>query len=131
MQVSDIKTYLEGRPFPLDIPTDEELEKYMNFSILIIKTFYNVEDSDLQNSDLIPVVGEEVAYLLENNPYEDVLKFYNYLKKFSVAGAISGEVSEKVIGFLGTFVKKLMDKLGFVLDVDDSDSTITYTYGIF
>ena len=40
-------------------------------------------------------------------------------------------VSEKVIGFLGTFVKKLMDKLGFVLDVDDSDSTITYTYGIF
>ena len=56
----------------------------MNFSILIIKTFYNIEDSDLQNSDLIPVVGEEVAYLLENNPYEDVLKFYNYHYKWCV-----------------------------------------------
>ena len=130
MQVSDIKTYLENRPFPLDIPTDEELEKYMNFSLLIIKVFYDVDFTNETSEDAITAIGEEVAYLIDNNPNEDIYAMYNYLKKFSVAGAISGEVVEKTIGFLGTFVKNLMAALGYELIQTDAGKAY-YTYSIF
>lgn len=130
MNVSDIKTYLQSRPFPLDIPTDQELEKYMNFAILIIKVFYGVDPTTFIATTAVTIIGEEVAYLIETNPFEDIYKMYNYLKKFSVAGAISGEVIEKTIGMLGTFVKNLMAAEGYeMLEVDTGKAY--YTYSIF
>ena len=130
MEVAEVKTYIENRPFPIDIPSDTDLEKFMNFALLIIKVFYGVDFTNEETEDSIAVIGEEVAYLIDNNPNEDIYAMYNYLKKFSVAGAISGEVIEKTIGFLGTFVKNLMAALGYELLINDSGKAY-YSYSIF
>ena len=130
MDIIDIKNYLNGRPFTPDLPSDEELTKYINFAILIIKTFYGIEDEFLNDNNAIIVIGEEVAYLLENDPTEDVYKMYNYLKSFTIGnGAIKGEVFEKTIGFLAPFVKNLMNALGIELIQTDT-GTSYYTYSI-
>lgn len=130
MNINDIKNYLNNRPFTPTLPTDEELTKYMNFAILIVQTFYGIEAEFLNDNNAITVIGEEVAYLLDNNPTEDVYKMYNYLKKFTVAGAISGEVFEKTIGFLAPFVKNLMNALGIDLIQTDTGKSY-YNYNIF
>ena len=130
MNVYDIKAYLQGRPFPLDIPTDEELEKYVNFAILIIKVFYGVDVNTLVAETAITIIGEEVAYLIETNPFEDIYKMYNYLKKFNLANAVSGEVIEKTIGMLGTFVKNLMAAEGYEMIETDTGKAY-YNYAIF
>ena len=130
MNLSDIKAYLNSRPFTPQLPSDQELTKYMNFSILIVKTFYNIADQFFDTENAVTVIGQQIAYLLQNNPTEDIYAMYNYLKKFSVAGAISGQVIQKTIGFLGPFVKNLLTSLGFQLIQSDSGKSY-YTYSIF
>ena len=128
MDLNDIKIYLTNRPFPVVIPADEELEKFYNYAQLILKTFYDVAEF---TDEFIQPVGEEVAFLLENDPFEDVYKMYNYLKKFSIGnGAVTGEVFEKTIGMLSPFVKNLMSALGYEI-LQSSDGKAYYTYAIF
>ena len=134
MNLSDIKTYLNNRPFTKSpLPDDTELTKYMNFSILIIKTFYGLDDEFFEENDYaVTIVGEELAYLLDTDPTFDIAKYYNYLKSFTVAnGAIKGEVWDKTIGFLGQFVKNIMKALGIDMIQQDSDAKAYYTYTIF
>lgn len=129
MTLTQIKEYLNGRPFTPVLPVDTQLTKYMDFAILIIKTFYDVNEEFFNDEDAIAVVGEQISYLLQNNPTEDVYKMYNYLKKFSVAGAISGEVIDKSIGFLAPFTKNLMSALAFQMIQSDSGKSY-YTYSL-
>ena len=130
MELNDLKTYLSGSPFTEDLPVDEELSKYMTYSILILKTFYGVDDDFFNTDEGTIVVGEEVNYLLNNNPHEDVYKMFNYLKKFTIGGAIAGEVAEITISFLSPFVKNLMKSYDFDLLQTDSGKSY-YVYSIF
>lgn len=130
MTVNDIKIYLEERPFPIVIPNDQQLEKYFNFAKLILKVFYQLTD-DQFTEQLIEPVGEEVAYLIDNNPFEDIYKQYNYLKSFTIGnGAVKGEVFEKTIGLLGNFVKNLMAALGYQMIQTDTGKAY-YSYAIY
>ena len=102
MTLNDIKIYLQGRPFPVVIPNDEELQKFLNFALLVIKIFYGVDLTNETTSEAITIIGEEIAYLLENNPFEDIAKQYDYLKSFAIGnGALRVEIIDKSIGFLG------------------------------
>lgn len=131
MTLSDIKNYLNARPFTPTLPSDEELTKYMNFSITITKLFYGIDDSWLDTNDYaVTVIGEEIVYLLQNNPTIDIYAEYNYLKSFTVAGAIRAEVVDKAIGFLAPMVKLLMKALDIELLQGDTGKSY-YTYGIF
>ena len=128
MTLNDIKIYLQGRPFPVVIPNDEELQKFLNFALLVIKIFYGVDLTNETTSEAITIIGEEIAYLLENNPFEDIAKQYDYLKSFAIGnGALRVEIIDKSIGFLGDLVKNLMKAAGY----DLLQGNITYTYSIF
>lgn len=111
MNIQEIKEKMSKLPLVSEIPADEELEKFINLSILIFDVYFDLE-TDFKNTEQYEeALIVEICHLIENTPYEDVFKQYNYLSSFNVAGAISGTVKEKYISYLSPLVKAYMKKL--------------------
>lgn len=127
MQVSKIIEYLNNRAYLNDIPIQQQLTKYINFAEMLFDIFYDIDEQFKESDEFIKIFSEQVVYLIQNNPTEDIAKMYNYLTSFNVAGAISGTVKEKIIPYIGNIVKMLLEKYGYqIITADNSSSYYTY-----
>ena len=110
MDLNSVKSLLNTLPIVQDIPADEDLEKFITLAELLFEIYYTIPDTFKQSQEYLKIVVLEVAHLIENTPYEDVYKQYNYLSSFNVAGAISGTVKEKYIAYISDIAKSFLSK---------------------
>ena len=113
MDINAVKNYLDTLPIVQDIPVDEELEKFITLAELLLDIYYSITDDFKTKEEYVKIITLETAHLIENTPYEDVYKQYNYLSSFNVAGAISGTVKEKYIAYISDIVKSFLSKYRF------------------
>lgn len=117
MNIQSIKDKINNLPLITEVPSEEDLEKYIGLSKLILEIFYTFEDDFLFTESYQSAVAIETCYIIENTPWEDVYKQYNYLSQFNVAGAISGTVKEKYLPYVSPIVKALLEKFGYFTDI--------------
>lgn len=110
MNLTDIKNYLNTLPLVQEIPNDGQLAKYITLAELLFEIYYTLDNEFVLSTEYIKIITLEVAHLIENTPYEDVYKQYNYLSSFNVAGAISGTVKQKYVAYISDIVKAFLSK---------------------
>lgn len=131
MTIEDIKTKINELPLTQTLPSDSELNQYMNLAELILNLYYNITDEFKESEDYINIVSLEISHLLANTPWEDVLAQYNYLSSFNVAGAISGTVAKKYAPYLSLLVKAYLNGLDIQPIASDNSGKSYYSYSIF
>lgn len=130
MDVQIIKDELVTLPLISELPSDEEIQKFVNLAELVLSIYFNFDEEFISSEYYITAICLEVAHLIENTPFEDVLKMYNYLSSFSVAGAITGTVASKSMKMIGNLVKDYLASFDYFIETDDGNS-ITYGYAKF
>lgn len=130
MNLNDFKEYLNNRPYIEDEYTDEELERVLNFSSLILTLFYELDEKFKESEKFNFPLFEEAVYLLTNNPTEEFLSKYEGLSQFSIAGAITATVAQQYLSYLSPLVKAYLAKNGYY-QVVDANSSISYNYTIY
>lgn len=130
MDIQLIKDELISLPLVSELPSDEEFQKFVNLAELVLSIYFSFDKDFIKSAYYITALCLEVAHLIENTPYEDVLKMYNYLSSFSVAGAISGTVASKSMKMIGNLVKDYLASFDYFIETDDGNS-ITYGYAKF
>lgn len=128
--LEDIKNYLNGRARAEQILklTDNELEKYVNLALIILETYYKIDEllvPETRNT----IIAEETLFVFKNNT--DFEKFYEYegLSQFNIAGAIQGTVSDDEGKLIPSFVKALLYAAGIDKVQEDIDSDFFTTFG--
>lgn len=110
MNIAEVKTNLNNLPLIDTLPVDEQLAKYINLAQLLFDIFYVIDDEFKQSENYTTAISIQIAYLIQNTPFENVDKQYNYLSSFSVAGAISGTVKEKLVVYISPVVNTFLEK---------------------
>ncbi len=132
MTLTEIKEYLVSRinAYELLELTDEDLSKYMTTAINILDTFYGIGDYELLDSELVPVVAEEMIFLFNSNI--DLNLFYQYegLTSFNIGkGAVQGAVDYKNKGDLfSRYVKAMLERLGISPIVEDPNLKVKNSF---
>lgn len=128
--LEDIKNYLNGRARAEQILklSDNELEKYVNLALIILETYYKMDEllvPETRNA----IIAEETLFVFKNNT--DFEKFYEYegLSQFNIAGAIQGTVSDDEGKLIPSFVKALLFAAGIDKIQEDIDSDLFTTFG--
>jgi hypothetical protein len=119
MNIEIIKNKILSLPLVSELPSDEELEKFINLSDIIIKLYFTLPSEFISSEEYTTVIALEAAHLIENTPYEDVYKQYNYLSSFNVAGAIQGTVAEKYTAYVSPIVENFMKRLGYFMEISN------------
>lgn len=130
MHLEDFKKYIENRPFVNEIPSDEELNKVLNFSEMLLDTFYIIPEEFKETEEYLKVVYEEAIYLMQNDPTSEFLTKYEGLKQFNIAGAISATVAEEYLPYICRLAKLFLQKYG-ILPILADNSKISYNYTTF
>ena len=110
MNIESVKSYLNALPLVQEIPNDDDLGKFINLAEILFEIYYTLDTQFILSEEYNKIVALEVAHLIENTPYEDVYKQYNYLSSFNVAGAISGTVKQKYVAYISDIVKSFLSK---------------------
>lgn len=131
MNLELIKSKINELPLTQTLPSDDELNRYINLAEMILGLYYKIDDEFKESEDYITIVALEISHLLANTPWEDILAQYNYLSSFNVAGAISGTVAKKYAPYLSDLVKAYLNGLDIQQINSDLGGASYYTYSIF